>query len=79
VEVESIEPISTIGAGDTFNAGLLYGLWKGGYEKEQIGKLERNQWEVLLSSAISFSRAVCMSYDNYLPQDYADQFKVHRE
>lgn len=79
MEVDAIEPVSTIGAGDTFNAGLLYGLWKGGYMREKIRELDRSQWEGLILNAIRFSRAVCMSYDNYLPQGLADHFKQHNE
>jgi len=79
LEVESLEPVSTIGAGDTFNAGLIYGLWKGAYKKEQIRNLERDQWEVLISTAIGFSRAVCLSYDNYLPKGIAENFIQHSE
>ena len=75
MEVERIEPVSTIGAGDTFNAGLLYGLWKMGYKKEQIKILDRSQWEGLIATAIQFSREVCLSYDNYLPLEYAEHFK----
>jgi fructokinase len=79
MEVEAIEPVSTIGAGDTFNAGLLYGLWKNGYRKGHIGRMDQGQWDGLISNAIGFSRAVCMSYDNYLPQGYADHFKQHKD
>lgn len=75
MDVEAIEPLSTIGAGDTFNAGLLYGIWKNSYKREQIRDLDRMQWEELLSRAIQFSRAVCLSYDNYLPPGFAEQFK----
>ncbi len=71
VEVDLIEPVSTIGAGDTFNAGLLYGFWKNGYTRDQIGNLDREQWSALLSDAILFSREVCLSYDNYLPLPFA--------
>jgi len=74
MEVDRIEPVSTIGAGDTFNAGLLYGLWKNGYKREQIKTLDRSQWEELIATAISFSREVCMSFENYLPQEYVNQF-----
>ena len=70
VEVERIEPVSTIGAGDTFNAGILYGIWRNGYSRKQIGNLGRDQWEILIRGAIAFSREVCLSYDNYLPLDY---------
>lgn len=75
MEVESIVPVSTIGAGDTFNAGLLYGLWKNGYTSEQIQKLDRREWEGLITTAIQFSREVCLSYDNYLPTGFARHFK----
>jgi fructokinase len=74
MEVEPIRPLSTIGAGDTFNAGLLYGIWKEGYGKEQIGSLDRNQWEALIGRAILFSREVCLSYENYLPHAFVKQF-----
>lgn len=75
MEVESIVPVSTIGAGDTFNAGLLYGLWKNGYTREQIQTLNQREWEGLITTAIQFSREVCLSYDNYLPTGFAKHFK----
>jgi fructokinase len=77
MKVERIEPISTIGAGDTFNAGLLYGLWKNGYKREQIKMLDKNQWEGLIHTAIQFSREVCLSYENYLPLDFVKDYKQH--
>ena len=73
VEVERIEPVSTIGAGDTFNAGILYGIWQKGYTRKQIGNLGKDQWEPLIRGAIAFSREVCLSYDNYLPVEYAEK------
>ncbi|MCK5066747.1 MAG: carbohydrate kinase [Bacteroidales bacterium] len=75
MEVDRIEPVSTIGAGDTFNAGLLYGIWKNGYGKEQIRTLDQSQWEELIGTAIRFSREVCLSYDNYLPLEFVEQYK----
>ncbi len=75
VEVELIEPVSTIGAGDTFNAGLLYGIYRNGYKMEQIRRLGRPEWEELIAVAINFSREVCLSYDNYLPLPYAEKVK----
>ncbi len=75
MEVERIVPISTIGAGDTFNAGLLYGIWRKGYGREQIKMLDKSQWEEIIATAIQFSREVCLSYDNYLPLGYANHYK----
>jgi fructokinase len=75
VDVERIDPVSTIGAGDTFNAGLLYGIYRKGYTREQIGRLGKDQWEELIRLAAAFSREVCLSYDNYLPLAYAEKIK----
>ena len=75
MEVDRIEPLSTIGAGDTFNAGLLYGIWKRKYKRTQIGLLDQSQWEELIETASRFAREVCLSYDNYLPQAFVERFK----
>lgn len=71
LEVEKIKPVSTIGAGDTFNAGLIYGLYREGIGREDIQSLGMKQWEELIGGAIRFSREVCLSYENYLPVDFA--------
>ncbi len=71
LDVEVIEPVSTIGAGDTFNAGIIYGLYERGFRKEQIGSLGRLEWEAILKGAMEFSKEVCLSYDNYLPLEAA--------
>lgn len=75
LDVEEITPLSTIGAGDTFNAGLLYGISKAGYTRDQLEGLERKEWETLIKRAISFAREVCLSYDNYLPLEFATKMK----
>jgi fructokinase len=75
VEVERIKPVSTIGAGDTFNAGLLYGIFRKGYTRQEIGMLGKEEWEELIRGAIAFSREVCLSYDNYLPLSFAEKVK----
>ena len=75
LEEQRIEPVSTIGAGDTFNAGILYGLFRKGYAGDVIRRLEKWQWEELINGAIDFSREVCLSYDNYIPLDYAEKVK----
>ncbi|MGW8315699.1 MAG: carbohydrate kinase family protein [Bacteroidales bacterium] len=75
MEVEVIEPISTIGAGDTFNAGIIYGLYLRGIRRDQIGALGKADWEQILTGAMEFSKEVCLSYDNYLPVELALRIK----
>ncbi len=73
LEVDTIEPVSTIGAGDTFNAGILYGLYRLGHHPVRPGEMGMREWERILRLAMEFSREVCLSYDNYLPTAFANQ------
>ena len=63
---EKITPLSTVGAGDNFNAGILFGLMKAGVRREELHHLSPTQWDAVISYAIRFSAAVCQSYDNYI-------------
>ena len=47
----------------------------GALDPDQLANLEKHQWEALIHRAISFSREVCLSYDNYLPVDFAKEVK----
>ncbi|MFC2089893.1 carbohydrate kinase [Bacteroidota bacterium] len=71
VEVERITPVSTIGAGDTFNAGILFGLYKRNIRVENLHQLGELDWKEILETAAAFSRDVCLSYDNYVSKDFA--------
>jgi fructokinase len=69
IEVDQIRAISTIGAGDTFNAGVLYGLYKIGVTKKSLDELKQDQWIDILKIASDFSREVCLSFENYISPD----------
>jgi fructokinase len=74
LEVEQIEPLSTIGAGDTFNAGIVYGLYRRGITVVNISSLDKEAWREILLTAASFSKEVCLSYDNYVSTEFALSF-----
>ena len=65
-KVSPLEPISTIGAGDNFNAGIIYGLMKYGYAKSDINHLKEEDWDKLIALGIQFASEVCMTTDNYI-------------
>jgi len=71
-EVGKLTPVSTIGAGDSFNAGLIYGMYRKGITREDLPDLEEKEWGELIRQAIAFSSEVCMSYDNYISHNFAD-------
>ena len=65
-EVKPLEPISTIGAGDNFNAGIVYGLMKYEYAKSDLNNLKEEDWDKLIALGIQFASEVCMTTDNYI-------------
>lgn len=68
--VEQIETVSTIGAGDNFNAGFIYGLIKYGITKEELPNAEASTWNRLITSGQSFSSNVCQSIYNYIDIEF---------
>ena len=70
-ETESINPVSTIGAGDSFNAGIIYGLISNGITREQlICGLTEEQWNKIVPTALTFSVDCCMSLYNYVSKEF---------
>lgn len=69
------KPISTIGAGDTFNAGIIFGLIRQNVTLDNLNKLTLDEWAPILQYALNFSSQVCMSHENYLPEEIAAQYK----
>lgn len=65
-DAPSVQPVSTIGAGDNFNAGILYGLLKYDIRKKDLPHLTREDWEKVVRCGIELSTEVCQSYDNYI-------------
>lgn len=76
-KVPKISPVSTVGAGDSFNAGFVYALIanKIGYD-DLINNLTKETWMKLVDMAISFSSEVCMNYENYVSFDFAKKLKL---
>jgi len=71
-KVPSIDVVSTVGAGDSFNAGLIYGISKNNYLKEDIFSLSFEEWSALIEEGIGFSANVCQSMDNYISAKFAE-------
>lgn len=76
-QVESTETVSTVGAGDNFNAGLVYGLIANHITRQQIEQgLSEAQWDSIISSALHFSANVCQRIDNYVSPEFGAQMKA---
>jgi len=72
--VEKTETVSTIGAGDNFNAGFVYGLIKYGITRDMIQKgFSEAQWDQIIACAQKYSMNVCKSIDNSVDQAFGKQ------
>ena len=75
---EKMKPVSTIGAGDNFNAGFVFGLIKDGITREDIDRgLSEAQWDSLLKSAQEFSTECCKDIYNYVSSFGEDETGEH--
>ena len=75
--VSNTETVSTIGAGDNFNAGFVYGLIKYGITKEDIRRgLTEEQWDKLVECALMFSCECCKSLDNYISKEVGEELRI---
>ena len=72
--VRKITPLSTIGAGDSFNAGIITSLYDRGIMAEQIRELTETEWEEIISVAVNFATDVCLSYNNYISELFANEY-----
>ena len=73
--VRRITPVSTIGAGDNFNAGMITSIYNNNISVGQLGNLTENDWEKVVSLAVEFATDVCLSYDNYISIELAKKLK----
>lgn len=74
--VTQIEPVSTIGAGDNFNAGMITSIYQQDIRKSQLDSLHADQWKQVAGMAVDFATHVCMSYENYISPAFATELRM---
>jgi fructokinase len=72
----AIDPVSTIGAGDTFMAGVGYSIVKHKLFFDDPDKISSEYWDKIIRTSIEFSGHVCMHYDNYVSLELAETHKL---
>lgn len=65
--------VSTIGAGDSFNAGVVFSIITNKIKKDDLSTLSTAVWKGIIENAITIASEVCKTYDNYLPQEFANK------
>ena len=75
--VVQTDTVSTIGAGDNFNAGFIYGLLRYGITRADIERgLSEAQWDELIACAQQFSADCCKSIYNYVSKEFGASQKA---
>lgn len=72
-QVENV--VSTVGAGDNFNAGFIYGLVRENVTREQLTTLDREGWQRLIDYATAFAAEACQSTDNFVSKGFAERMR----
>lgn len=60
--------VSTVGAGDSFNAGFACALVWEGIMPEDLSTIGHGTWQRLISTACRFAAETCRSTENYISQ-----------
>ena len=69
--IEPVTPVSTIGAGDNLNAGILYGLIKYRINRNDLDSLSERDWADIIRCGLEFAAETCRQADNYVGSQFA--------
>jgi fructokinase len=73
--VKKLTPVSTIGAGDNFNAGMMAAIHINGITVDELASMGEESWKKVVTMGVDFASEVCMSYDNYISEEFAAKVK----
>jgi len=73
VSARKTNVISTIGAGDNFSAGIVFGLFKKLTNNLTLSNLSLADWEEIMNFGTLFASEVCASSQNYLPVEFGEK------
>jgi fructokinase len=71
--VRKIVPVSTIGAGDNFNAGMIAAVYRNNVSRDDLERMGEEKWSKIVATGVDFASNVCMSYDNYISKEFASK------
>ena len=73
--VPKVETVSTIGAGDNFNAGIVYGLIQNHIRRPDIDALGKKDWDDIITCGLAFGSEACRSTANCVSLEFAQTFR----
>lgn len=73
--VKPIETVSTVGAGDNFNAGIIYGLLKNRIRRADLTELTERDWDSIMQCGLDFSAEACRNIGNSISPEFAKAYR----
>lgn len=73
--VPEVETVSTIGAGDNFNAGIVYGLIQNHIRRPDLDALGKKDWDDIIACGLAFGSEACRSTANCVSLEFAQTFR----
>ena len=73
-EAPRVQPVSTVGAGDNFNAGFIYAMLGYGLRASDLLRLDREGWTRLVRTGCDFAAQVCQSEQNHVSREFAGAY-----
>ncbi|MDW7733291.1 MAG: carbohydrate kinase [Methanolobus sp.] len=70
-----ITTVSTVGAGDSFNAGIVYQLLREDISNEKTEAIQEPVWDRIIGRGIDFASDVCKRSENYISEGFAARIK----
>lgn len=72
--VEQLKAVSTIGAGDNFNAGLIYGLLKYDVRHRDLNHIDEATWDKVIQCGKDFAAEVCRGFSNSVSKEFVANY-----
>lgn len=73
--VKKVNVVSTVGAGDNFNAGVVYGLSSIDDKRDIPAALDKEAWDKIIACGLDFSAHACTLIENYVDKEWAANYR----
>lgn len=77
--IEPVETVSTVGSGDNFNAGIIYGLLKYDVRRADLNDTTEACWDKVMACGMAFAAESCKSMNNNISKEFAQKLKLEKE
>ena len=75
-KAETIQAVSTIGAGDNFNAGIIYGLLNYDVRYDDLCRINEETWDKIIGCGRDFAAEVCRSVENSVSMEFVRNYPL---